>query len=74
MVCRVGLVSTYTVTARTPDDELVWLDVAPNGWLVILREPTVLTHGPRIKDVVWAAVTDPYLSDVCVNEQETPNV
>jgi hypothetical protein len=62
--------STYTVTAATPEGERVWLDVAPNGWLVILREPTVLTHGPRIKDVVWAAVTDPHLHDIRVNEQE----
>lgn len=62
--------TSYTVTARTPEGETVFLDVAPNGWLVMLREPTFHRHGPRLKDVVWAAVTDPHLTDVQVNEWE----
>lgn len=62
--------TTYTVTARTPEGETVYLDVAPNGWLVMLREPIFLSHGPRLKDVVWAAVTDPHLTDVQVTERE----
>lgn len=63
--------TSYTVTASTPEGERVFLDVAPNGWLVMVRDPTYLDHGPRIKDVVWAAVCDPHLSDVQVTEQET---
>lgn len=64
--------TTYTVTATTPDGATVFLDVAYNGWLVMMRSPVVHHHGPKIKDVVWAAVCDPHLSDVCVNEQEEP--
>lgn len=60
--------TSYTVTARTPEGETVYLDVAANGWLVMVRTPVHHHHGPKIKDVVWAAVTDPHLSDVCVNE------
>lgn len=62
--------TSYTVTARTPEDELVYLTVSPDGWLLIMRTPIYLHHGPHLKDVVWAAVTDPHLSDVCVNETE----
>lgn len=64
--------TTYTVTAQTPDGETVFLDVAPNGWLVMVRTPVVHRHGPKIREVVWAAVTDPHLSDVRVNEQGEP--
>lgn len=62
--------TSYTVTARTAEGETVFLDVAPNGWLVMLRQATFHHHGPKLKDVVWAAVTDPHLSDVQVNEWE----
>jgi hypothetical protein len=62
--------TSYTVTARTPEGETVFLDVAPNGWLVMLREATFHHHGPRLRDIVWAAVTDPHLTDVQVNEWE----
>lgn len=59
----------YTVTALTAEDELVWLDMgARPGWLVILRRPAFLEHGPRLKEVVWMGVMDPHLSDVTVNE------
>lgn len=64
--------STYTVTARTADNEIVYLDVAYNGWLVMVRHPVVHMHGPKLKEVVWAAVTDPHLSDVRVNETKEP--
>ena len=62
--------TSYTVTAATPEGERVFLDVAPNGWLVMLRTPTFHHHGPKLKDIVWAAVCDPHLSDVQVTEQE----
>jgi hypothetical protein len=62
--------TTYTVTALTPDGETVWLDVAPStGWLVMTREPVFHHHGPRLQNVVWVAVLDPHLSNVTVNEQ-----
>jgi hypothetical protein len=63
-------VTTYTVTASTPGGETVFLDTAPNGWLVMLRSPVYLEHGPRIKDVVFAAVMDPHLTNVEVHAQE----
>lgn len=65
--------TTYTVTALTPEGETVWLDTTENGWLVIVRTPVFLHHGPKLKDVVWAAVCDVHLSDVTVNQIEEPN-
>lgn len=67
--------TTYTVTAHTAEGETVWLDIAPNGWLVMCRHRVNLEHGPRMKEVVWAAVMDPHLSDVTVNRtgEEPPN-
>lgn len=64
--------TTYTVTARTPEHEIIFLDVTEAGWLVMTRSPVYLHHGPKIKEVVWAAVMDPHLSDVCVNEIGEP--
>lgn len=63
---------SYTVTARTPDGETVWLDISPDLWLLMVRRPIYLEHGPRIKDVVWAAVRDAQLTDVKVTEVENP--
>lgn len=63
--------TTYTVTASTPDGGTVFLDTALNGWLVMTRTPVVHMHGPRIKEVVWAAVCDPHLTNVQVHEEGT---
>lgn len=63
----------YTVTATTPDGATVFLDVAYNGWLVMVRTPVVHHHGPHLQKIVWAAVLDPHLSNVTVNEIEEPD-
>lgn len=63
--------TTYTVTALTPEGETVYLDTAPNGWLAMVREPVHHIFGPRIKEVVWAAVCDPHLTNVSVHEEGT---
>jgi hypothetical protein len=62
--------TTYTVTASTPDRETVFLDTAPNGWLVMTRTPVQHMHGPKLRDVVWSAVMDPHLTHVEVHAQE----
>lgn len=62
--------TTYTVTARTPEGGTVFLDTAPNGWLVMTRTPVYHHHGPKLRDVVWSAVMDPHLTNVEVHAQE----
>jgi hypothetical protein len=63
-------VTTYTVTAVTPDGGTVFLDTAPNGWLVMTRTAIFHAHGPKLRDVVWSAVMDPHLSNVEVHQEE----
>lgn len=53
----------YTVTGVSQDGTRVWCDLV-DGRLVLVFEPRLLAHGPHMKNVYAAAMSDPNLFDV----------